>query len=106
MLHVISARCVARDLHTIAPGPHEPACWRQFAVPLGDCKKSRRAPLNAIILYYIILYYIILYYIILYYIILYYIILYYIISYYIILYHIILYYILYLISGVDLRRLL
>ena len=30
-LHVISARCVARDLHTVAPGPLERACWRQFA---------------------------------------------------------------------------
>ena len=30
-LHVISARCVARDLHTIAPRPLERACWRQFA---------------------------------------------------------------------------
>ena len=30
-LHVISARCVARDLHTIAPGPLERTYWRQFA---------------------------------------------------------------------------
>ena len=30
-LHVISARCVARDLHTVAPGPLERTCWRQFA---------------------------------------------------------------------------
>ena len=27
MLHVISARCVARDLHTIAPGSLERTCW-------------------------------------------------------------------------------
>ena len=31
MLHVISTRCVARDLHTIAPWPLERTCWRQFA---------------------------------------------------------------------------
>ena len=49
-LHVISARCVARDLHTIAPGPLERTCWRQFAALWGDCKKSRIAPLNAIII--------------------------------------------------------
>ena len=30
-LHVISARCVGRDLHTTAPGPLERTCWRQFA---------------------------------------------------------------------------
>ena len=30
LLHVISARCVERDLHTIAPGPLERTCWRQF----------------------------------------------------------------------------
>ena len=29
MLHIISARCVARDLHTIAPGPLERTCWRR-----------------------------------------------------------------------------
>ena len=49
-LHMISARCVAPDLHTIAPGPLERACWRQFASLWGDCKKSRIAPLNAIII--------------------------------------------------------
>ena len=31
MLHVISARCIARDLHTIAPEPLERTCWRRFA---------------------------------------------------------------------------
>ena len=30
MLHVISALCAARDLHTI--GPLEYTCWKQFAV--------------------------------------------------------------------------
>ena len=48
MLHVISARCVARDLHTIAHGPLERTCWRQFAAPQEDCNKSRTAPLKAI----------------------------------------------------------
>ena len=48
MLHVMGARCVVRDLHTIAPGPLERVCWRQFAALWGDCKKSRTAPLNAI----------------------------------------------------------
>ena len=41
MLLVMSARCVARDLHTIAPRPLEHACWREFAAQWGDCKKSR-----------------------------------------------------------------
>ena len=50
MLQVISARRVARDLHMIAPGPLKCACWRQFAALWGDCKKSRIAPLNAIII--------------------------------------------------------
>ena len=30
-LHVINARCVACDLHTVAPGPLERTYWRQFA---------------------------------------------------------------------------
>ena len=30
MSHVQSARCVTYDLHTIAPGPLERMCWRQF----------------------------------------------------------------------------
>ena len=54
MLHVISAGCVARDLHTIAPGP---------LVRVGDgsrrreeiVKKSRIAPFNAIIIIIIII---------------------------------------------------
>ena len=50
MMHVISARCVARDLHTIAPGPLKRMCWRQFAAQSGDCKKSRIAPWSAIII--------------------------------------------------------
>ena len=49
-LHVISARSVARDLHTVAPGLLERTCWRQFTALWGDCKKSRIAPLNAILL--------------------------------------------------------
>ena len=31
MLHMISAQCVACDLHTIAPRPLEHTCWRRFA---------------------------------------------------------------------------
>ena len=50
MLHVTSARCVACDLHMTAPGPLEHVCWRQFAALWGGCKKSRIAPLNAIII--------------------------------------------------------
>ena len=53
MLHVIGARCVARDLQTIAPGPLERTFWRQFAGQRGDCLKSRIVPLNAIIINYI-----------------------------------------------------
>ena len=52
---MISTRCVARDLHTVAPGPLERTCWRQFAALWGDCKKSRIAPLNAIIIIIIII---------------------------------------------------
>ena len=52
-LHVISALCVARGLFTIAPGPLERTCWRQFAAQWGDCKKSRIAPLNAITIMFI-----------------------------------------------------
>ena len=47
---MISAWCVAHDLHTIAPRPLERTCWKQFAALWGDCKKSRIAPLNAIII--------------------------------------------------------
>ena len=50
MLHVIGARCVAREFNTIVPWPLERTCWRQFAAQRGDCKKSRTAPLNAIII--------------------------------------------------------
>ena len=50
MLHVISTRCVARDLHTIVPGPLGRTCWRWFAAQWGDCKKSWIAPLNAFII--------------------------------------------------------
>ena len=54
ILHVISTLCVARDLHTIAPGPLERTCWRQLAAQWEDCKKSRVAPFNAIIIIVII----------------------------------------------------
>ena len=30
MLHMISTQCVARDLHTTAPGPLEHTCWRRW----------------------------------------------------------------------------
>ena len=50
MLHMISARCVARDLHTIAPGPLERTCRRVFAAQWRHCKKSRFSPLNVIII--------------------------------------------------------
>ena len=52
MLHMTSAQCVARDLHTIAPRPLESTCSRQFMAEWGDCKKSRIAPLNVIIIIY------------------------------------------------------
>ena len=51
---MISVWCVARNLHTVAPGPLERTFWRQFAALWGDCKKSRIAPLNAIIIIIII----------------------------------------------------
>ena len=46
--HLMSAQCVARDLHTIAPGPLERTCWRRFVALSGDCNKSQTAPFNAI----------------------------------------------------------
>ena len=55
MLHVMSTRCAACDLHTIAPWPLECTCWRQFAAQRGDCKKSRIAPSNVIIIIIIII---------------------------------------------------
>ena len=55
MLHVISARCVARDLHATAPGPLERTCWRRFAAQWGDCKKSRFAPVGAIVVVVVII---------------------------------------------------
>ena len=54
MLHVISAQCAARDLDTTAPEPLEHTCWRQFATQWQDCKKSRIASFNAIIIIIII----------------------------------------------------
>ena len=54
MLHVISARCVARDLHMTASGPLERTCWIQSTAQRGDCQKSRFPPLNAIIIIIII----------------------------------------------------
>ena len=38
MLHVISARCVARDLHTVVPWPLDYMHWRQFTAQWGDCR--------------------------------------------------------------------
>ena len=52
---MISARCVAHDLHKIAPGPLERTCWRRFAAQWGDCTKSQIAPLNAITIIIIII---------------------------------------------------
>ena len=46
----MSAICVACDLHTIAPRPLEHACWRQFAVQWGVCKKSWIVPFSLIII--------------------------------------------------------
>ena len=46
--HVISAWCVARDLHTTAPRPLQGTCWRQVAAQWGDCKKSQIAPFSVI----------------------------------------------------------
>ena len=55
MLHMISAKCVAHDLDTIAPEPLERMCWRRFMAQWEDCKKSRIAPFNAIIIIIILL---------------------------------------------------
>ena len=50
MLHVIGARCAARDFHTIVPWPLERTCWGHFTGQRGDCTKSQTAPLNAVII--------------------------------------------------------
>ena len=50
MLYVISAWCVACDLHTISPWPLEHTFWRQLAVQWGDWKKSWIAPFTVIII--------------------------------------------------------
>ena len=55
MVHVISDRCVACDLHTIVHGPLERTCWRRFAAQWGYCERSRIALLNAIIVIIIII---------------------------------------------------
>ena len=57
MLHVMSAQCVAHDLHTIAPWPLERTCWRQFAALWGDCKRSWIVPFSAIFIIFIIITY-------------------------------------------------
>ena len=49
MLHMISVRWSAHDLHSVMPGLLERTCWRQFAGQWGDCQKSRIAPLNVLI---------------------------------------------------------
>ena len=52
-LHVKSARSVARNLHTIAHGPLECTCWRQFAAQWGDCKNLKlRLSINYYYYYY------------------------------------------------------
>ena len=55
MLHVISTRCVARDLHTIVPGPLEHAYWETVRGVVRRLIKSQIAPLNAIIIIIIII---------------------------------------------------
>ena len=40
ILHVISTRCVAHDLQTIALRPLQRMCWRQLTVQWGDCNKK------------------------------------------------------------------
>ena len=47
MLHVINARCVARDLHTIVAWPLRRMCWRQFLAQRGDCFKNLELGLPA-----------------------------------------------------------
>ena len=51
----ISARCVARDLSTIAPHSLERTCLRQTAAQRGDSKKSQTVPFNAFIIVIIII---------------------------------------------------
>ena len=52
MFHVMSARCVARDLHTITSWLLERTCWRQFAAQLGDYKKKSYCALQCDHFYY------------------------------------------------------
>ena len=50
MLYAISARCVARDLHKIAPGPFERTCLETVRDAVRRLYKSRIAPFNVIII--------------------------------------------------------
>ena len=50
MLHVMSVLCVARDLHTVAPGPLERRVGDSSRRNEEIVKKSRFAPLKAIII--------------------------------------------------------
>ena len=47
MLHVISAQSVARDVHTVAPGPLERTCWKRSRHS-EQIVKTRFVPLNEI----------------------------------------------------------
>ena len=48
VLHVISARCVVRDLCTIASWPLECKCWRKLTAQSGNCNQSWTAPFRVI----------------------------------------------------------
>ena len=50
MLHLINARCVACDLHTIAPWPLERTSWEKVRSAVRRLQKSYSAPLNAVII--------------------------------------------------------
>ena len=52
MLHMISTRCVACDLHTTALRQFEHALWRKFVAQWGDCKKISNGVFHCCYYYY------------------------------------------------------
>ena len=58
VLPVVSAWCVAYDLHRIVSWPHQCACLRQLMAQWWDCRKSQTAHFSVIIITIIIFYWV------------------------------------------------
>ena len=50
MLQVVSAQCVAHDVHMIVSWPLECTCWRQFVMLWEDCVQSGIVPFIVIVI--------------------------------------------------------